>query len=259
MRNYKGGGQGGGGPQIQMNIPFTKSVKALVIANVVIWFFLQVILEQFFLSEPFVTTIFAMTPGKVIEFFVWQPFTYMFLHDVAPTHILFNMLVLWMLGSELEGHWGSRFFTLYYFVCGVGAALIYVLVSTLYGLTSGNMQSMFMPVIGASGAIFGLMLAYAIIFGERIVYFMFVFPMKARFFIMILGAVELVMILNNGIIGGRVANLAHLGGIISGFLFLIFWTRWNRNRTQRQASKAGRKLRLVVDNKDTPKGPRYWN
>lgn len=257
--NYKPSG-GGGGPSFQMNIPFTKSVKTLVIANVVVWFFLQVILEQFFLSEPFVTQYFSLIPGKVIEFFVWQPITYMFLHDVGPTHILFNMLILWMLGSELEGHWGSRFFTVYYFVCGIGAALIYILVSTVYGLSSGNMQALYTPVLGASGAIFGLMLAYGIIFGERVVYFMFVFPMKARFFIMILGAVELVMILNNGIVGGKVANLAHLGGIISGFLFLTFWTRWSRGQKQRQTSKAGRKLRLVVDNNnEAPKGPKYWN
>lgn len=259
-RSGGAGGGGGGGQQFQMMVPFTKTVKWLVIANIAIWFVGQVVLEQFVFKSAVLTSLFGLTPGKVVEnFFVWQVFTYMFLHDLGPFHILFNMLILWWLGSELEGHWGSKFFRLYYFVCGIGAALIYVFSTVIYGLIVGDLEGMFRPVIGASGAIFGLMLAYGIIFGERVVYFMFVFPMKARYFVMILGAIEFVMLLNNGVKGGDTANLAHLGGLLSGFLFLMFWTRWLKYSRQKQTSKGGRKLRLVVDNDDPRKGPKYWN
>src|SRR5688500_12187739 len=102
--------RGGGGPSMQMQIPFTKTVKSLVIVNVAIWFVVQVLVEQLLLKSPVITEALALTPGKILEsFFIWQPITYMFLHDVSPTHILFNMLVLWMIGSELESTWGSRF------------------------------------------------------------------------------------------------------------------------------------------------------
>lgn len=243
-----------GPTQFQMMVPFTGVVKKLVIINLAVWFVLQIIIEQFLLSSPWITGTFGLQPGQLLEFYIWQPVTYMFLHDVNPFHILFNMLILWWLGAELENQWGRRFFTLYYFVCGVGAALIYSAGVIGYSLLSGRLDPLYMPVIGASGAGFGLMLAYGIVFGERIVYFMFVFPLKAKYFVMILGAVELVMLLNQGIGGGgKVANLAHLGGIISGFLFLNFWTIWRRRR---RPPGGGRKLRLVVDNENTPK---YWH
>src|SRR4051812_23087548 len=117
-----------GGPQLQTVLPMTPMVKKLVIANVAVWMVLQVIVEQFFLKIPYVTSYFSLSPMMVIEhFFVWQPFTYMFLHAAnSPWHILFNMLMLWWLGAELEMRWGGRFFLLYYFVCGVGAAILYV-------------------------------------------------------------------------------------------------------------------------------------
>jgi membrane associated rhomboid family serine protease len=190
----------------------------------------------------------------ITRFFIWQPFTYMFLHSTdGVTHILFNMLLLWWLGSELEQQWGKRFFALYYFVCGVGAAILYTITVLAFSLATERIQPLFMPVVGASGAIFGLMLAYGIIFGERTVYFFFVFPMKAKIFVMILGGVEIVMLLNNGIGGGQTANLAHLGGLLAGFIFLITWTR-----IQRRQSKGGRgKLKLIVNNDKNQ--PKYWN
>ena len=116
-------------------------------------------------------------------------------------------------------------------------------------------------MVGASGAVFGLLLAYGMIFGERIVYLVF-FPMRAKYYVMILGAVEAATLLNNG---GRsnVANLAHLGGIAAGYLFLQGYTRFQQSRWRKQSSKrSGRGLRLVVNNgkKDEEKdGPKYWN
>jgi len=246
-------GHRGPGPQLQTTIPMTPIVKALIFVNVGIWFFFSLIGEQLILRNEIITTLFGLVPELIItKFFVWQPFTYMFLHSAdGVMHIVFNMLLLWWIGAELEQLWGRKFFLTYYLVCGFGAGVIYTIAVFLFYLATGRVQPLLLPVVGASGAIFGLMLAYGIVFGERIVYFFFIFPMKARYFIMILGAIELVMLLNQGLGNGQVANMAHLGGIITGFLFLVFWTRWKRHKS----GKGKANLRLVVDN-DKPK---YWN
>jgi membrane associated rhomboid family serine protease len=112
------------------------------------------------------------------------------------------------------------------------------------------------------------MLAYGILFGERIVYFMMVFPMRAKWFVLILGAVEVATLLNSGIGGSQVANLAHLGGLASGFIFLRTYTWWQQRRWRNKSSKRGRGLKLVVDNDRSGDGkppggggdgPKYWN
>ncbi len=250
-------------PGMQMIGPMTRNVKALVIANVSIWLILILIVQNMFLSQPYIFQWFGLNPDRVIfDFWIWQPFTYMFLHSHSVFHVLFNMLVLWWFGSELEARWGSRFFLLYYFVCGVGAALIYLLVLVGYLLVTGHVAPLMSPVVGASGAVYGLLLAYGLIFGERVIYFMMLFPMKAKYFVMLLGLVEFLSLMGSGF-SGEVANLAHLGGLIAGFIFLTGWTRWSHRLASRKSQRHGRKLRLVVDNEkpegDKPKGPRYWN
>ena len=253
----------GGGPNIQMVVQFTPVVKKLVILNVLIYVGLIVIVQNLFLAEPYFFKWFGLIPRDFLySFFIWQPFTYMFFHHAQDIfHIVFNMLMLWWLGSELEARWGSRFFLTYYMVSGVGAGLIYVGGLVIYALATGNSYPMEIPVIGASGSIFGLFLAYGIVYGERVIYFMMVFPMKAKFFVLILGAIEVVSLLNSGFTG-RVANLAHLGGVVAGFLFLMGWTRW-QGRRRRRAQKHGRRLKLVVDNErkdeNQGNGPKYWN
>jgi membrane associated rhomboid family serine protease len=270
-----GGGGGGGGPQMQFSMmaPMTPVVKALIIANVAIWLGLQLVVglvaEKFFGVELNLTYLFGLVPNNVIfKFFIWEPITYMFLHSANPFHILFNMLLLWWLGGELEQRWGSRFFTLFYMVSGIGAGLLYILAVGVHGWIFGNLTPAWtIPVVGASGAIFGLMLAYGIIFGERVVYFMMLFPMRAKYFVMILGAVEVVTLLNSGINGGDVANLAHVGGLISGFVFLRIYTALQQRKWRKGggAKARGRGLKLVVNN-DGKKddggggdGPKYWN
>jgi membrane associated rhomboid family serine protease len=271
------GGSGGGGPQMNFSMmaPMTPVVKSLIIANVAIWLVLQLIIsmvaERFFHIDLNITYLFGLVPNNVIfKFFVWEPFTYMFLHSTNPFHILFNMLLLWWLGGELEQRWGSKFFLLYYIVTGIGAAVLYVAAVALHGWVFGSLTPAWtIPVVGASGAIFGLMLAYGIIFGERVVYFMMLFPMRAKYFVMILGAVEVVTLLNNGIGGGDVANLAHVGGLISGFIFLRVYTAFQQRKWRnggKDGKARGRGLKLVVnnDNKKDDKGgggggPKYWN
>jgi len=228
MRNYY---------QTQIMIPgLAPCVKALLISNVVCWFALILVLQGFFLKEGSVYHFLGFVPSKVSsQFYVWQFVTYMFIHSQDIFHILFNMMVLWMFGSELESLWRQRFFLTYYLVCGASSALIYLIgVKTYIFFKSLNLGSSDMvasaalsaernleniPMIGASGAIFGLLLAYGLIFRDRIILFMFIFPMKARNFTLLIAAIELLSVLRSGF-GSPVANLAHLGGLISGFLFL---------------------------------------
>ncbi len=266
-------GYRGDSPSFQAMVPLTPVVKRLLIANVGIWFFGQVILDQLILKNEKLILWFGMSPARVVmEFLIWQPITYMFLHALNPTHILFNMMLLWWLGGELEEKWKGRFFGTYYFVCGIGAAIFYIIISTAYWAYTGNLQAMISPVIGASGAVFGLMLAYGIIFGERVVSFMFLFQMKAKYFVLITGMVEVVIVINNGVGGSGVANLAHLGGIVSGYLFLLGWTRYQSGRrtgdthgSRGGGGKSGRsKLKIVVSNDKDAKNkdssdPKLWH
>ncbi len=251
--------------QMGMMMPMTKVVKWLMIVSVTIWLVFQVIIEKYFLSSPQVTYIFGLVPLSVIKsFYIWQFATYIFLHSLNPMHILFNMLLLWWLGSELEQRWGSKFFLTYFMVSGIGAGVIYTAIIFLHGLITGSFSGFTNPVIGASGAVFGLMLAYGMIFGERVVYFMMIFPMKAKFFVIILGAMEVVTLLNSGIGGSDVANLAHLGGIAAGYMFLKSYTLFQQSKWRKQSSGRGRGLRLVVNNdrkeeKKDGDGPKYWN
>ncbi len=252
-------------------VPITPVVKWLIGICVVVWLVLQVIVEKYVLDQPSITYGLGLVPLSVIEkFFVWQVFTYQFLHSANVFHIVFNLLLLWWLGSELESRWGSKLFLAYYLISGTGAGVLYVFVMALYGWITGTFTGWTTPVVGASGAVFGLMLAYGVLFGERIVYFMMVFPMRAKWFVLILGAVEVATLLNSGIAGSQEANLAHLGGIASGFAFLKAYTWWQQRRWRNKSRPGrGRGLKLVVDNDRRSDGdsdgggkgdgPKYWN
>jgi membrane associated rhomboid family serine protease len=188
--------------------PLGPAVKALIIANVAAF-----VVTSF---APVVEVRGALTPRDVFEHFaIWQPVTYMFLHG-GIFHILFNMLMLWMFGVELERMWGTRYFTKYYFVAGLGAAATQMLIG-LIPSAFGN-QFYYGGTIGASGAIFGLLLAYALYFPNRQILFMFVFPLPAKVFVAILGGIALVSQIRGE--AGGVAHMAHLGGLLAGYLFL---------------------------------------
>lgn len=257
-------------PQGYYQFQITKSVKWLIITNLAIWLVLQLIIEQYVMGgaagSMAISRLFALYPGKVVmDFMFWQPLTYMFMHSMNVSHLVLNMMMLWFIGTELEQRWGSRFFLAYYLISGFGAGLIYCFGMAVYFLVTGSQQGLMVPVIGASGAIFGLLLAYGILFGERILHFMMIFPMKAKYFVMILGAVEIVSMLAAGASGGGgdVAYLAHLGGLASGYLTLLGWTALQRRQWLKKSNKKkSGNLRLVVDNeKPDPRkdGPKYWN
>ena len=187
--------------------PISIALKALIAANVVM-----------FLITSFahgVVPYLGLVPVFVLhQFWLWQVSTYMFLHG-GIFHIVFNMLALWMFGAELERIWGTRYFLKFYFVTGIGAGILTVLFSTLpFGFAQQVQQSI---VIGASGAIYGLMLAYALYFPDRPIYMYFVFPIPARIFVAIMGAIAFFSSLSET---GGVANATHLGGLVVAYLFL---------------------------------------
>ncbi len=198
MRNYGPPG----GRMAFAGMGLTPGVKLLLIANGVV-FILQTILPGV------LETWLSFVPRRAIfGFEVWRLFTYMFLH-AGFTHILFNMLGLWMFGTQIEGRWGMRTFLIYYVVCGLGGAIT-------YGLFNLAGASGFSPMLGASGAVYGILLAYGLTFPESIIMVMMIFPVKAKYAVIGFGVMALMS--SGG--GGNVAHLAHLGGMITGFIFL---------------------------------------
>ena len=214
--------------------PLTPAIKAIVAANVAA-FLISLVL-------PAITLTFGLRPADIFgKLHVWQPVTYMFLH-AGIFHILFNMLALWMFGVELERMWGSRYFVQYYFICGVGAAVTSVLLSFVPG--SFGQQLYYSLTIGASGAVYGVLLAYALYFPTRPIYMYFVFPIPARYFVAIIGAISLLSSMSGP--GGGVAHTAHLGGLVAGYLYLkggrihvlsevkYRYLKWRINRMRRK-------------------------
>ncbi len=148
------------------------------------------------------------------ELYLWQLFTYIFLHGDIP-HILFNLLALWMFGGELETLWGSRRFLFYFFFCGIGAGMITVLCTII--LTP---QYQLVPVIGASGAIYGILLAFGWLFPNRPIYVYFLFPIPAKYFVAIFGFLEFIYFSRGG--GGGISHITHLGGLLFGFVYMAY-------------------------------------
>jgi membrane associated rhomboid family serine protease len=185
----------------------TPAVKVLLVTNVVLFVLNMIVGDA-------MTLRLGLSPQAVFEqFAIWQPFTYMFLHSTGGfSHLLFNMLALWMFGTELERTWGTRFFTKYYLITGVGAAATSLLLSFF---VDGIYYSV---TVGASGAIYGLLLGYGMYFPNRPIYLYFIFPIPARIFVMIVGAIAFFSAMGGP--GGGVAHSAHLGGLVVGYLYL---------------------------------------
>ena len=213
--------------------PISPALKVLIGVTVAI-FVAQLVF-------PIITDMLGLQPLRVLRYFwVWQLGTYMFLHG-GLFHILFNMLALWMFGTELERIWGTRYFLKFYLVTGIGAGVLTVLFSLLpFGFAQ---QVHYSNVIGASGAIYGLLLAYASYFPDRPIYMYFVFPIPAKIFVAIMGAIAFLSSLGDS---GGVANATHLGGLLVAYLFLKsgrihplselkyrYW-KWQINRTRRK-------------------------
>jgi membrane associated rhomboid family serine protease len=186
---------------------FPAGVKWLLIANGAVFLFTSLAPLDL---QPHIAVL-KLTPDTVVhDFTFWQLFTYLFLH-AGPWHLIVNMLVLWMFGVQLERDWGTRQFLKYYFICGVGAGVCDVLMHAVLGDWRTS-------TVGASGAIMGLLLAFGVLYPNQTILMEFLFPIKAKYFVMIYAAVELwasIAARNSG-----VSNIAHLGGMAVGFIYL---------------------------------------
>ena len=197
--------------------------------------------------------------AAVFGFRIWQPFTYIFLHG-GILHILFNLLYLAMFGADLERAWGSRKFYTYFFVCGAGAGIVDIIVKLL--LDPHGRGTALVPTIGASGAIYGVLLAVAMIMPHRQVW---VFPLPVtvsmRVFVIVMGAIEFFSTI--GVSGDNVSHVCHLGGMLVGYIYLRrgsygysvrnYFSDWKRRRLKRKFEV------YVRDHQDKPpSNPDSW-
>jgi membrane associated rhomboid family serine protease len=183
---------------------------------------------------------FGLVPYAVTHGYIWQLFTYIFLHG-GILHLIFNLLYLAMFGADLERTWGSRRFYIYFFVCGVGAGVINVIVKTI--LDPHGLGTALAPTIGASGAIYGVLLAVAVTMPHRQVW---VFPLPVtvsmRIFVIVMGAIEFFGTI--GATGDNVSHICHLGGMLVGYLYLRrgsflynfrnYFSDWQRRRLKKK-------------------------
>lgn len=194
-------------------------IKKLLIINVAVFIF-QMIFDNIRFGEYpgwyILNRYFALNPivgidqvGQPFNFQIWQIFTYQFMHG-GFSHIFFNMFMLWMFGMEIENLMGSRKFLFFYLLAGVGAAMFQLFLAPLF---SGGSA----PTIGASGAVFGVMIAFAMFFPDRMIFLYFLVPVKAKYLIAFLVLIEFMAVGNMSV----VAHLAHVGGAVTGFVFIL--------------------------------------
>ncbi|MCE1165572.1 MAG: rhomboid family intramembrane serine protease [Bacteroidetes bacterium] len=226
---------------------FPPVIKYLLISNIAIF-----LLEFFFLDalkagrasvgDLFVKN-FALFGFDSPYFRPWQLFSYMYMHG-SFSHLFFNMFALWMFGMELENLWGSRTFFIFYTVCGIGAGLANALIAPLFTTIPPNV-----PTVGASGSIYGVLIAFGMIFPNRYIYIYFMLPVKAKYLVIIYIAVEVFAVASQSQTG--IAHVAHLGGGLIGFLYVYFYlNRGPRKFFQQNDSNAFDNFRNMFDKKD---------
>lgn len=201
---------------------FPPVIKYLLISNIAIFIFQYFIFAAVKVGgvplSAYFMHYFALNPIGIKEFpfYPWQLLTYLFMHGNF-WHLFMNMFALWMFGMELENIWGSKKFLMYYLICGVGAGLSNLLIAPLF-------SNVMLPTIGASGSVYGILVAFGMLFPNREIFLYFLFPIKAKYFVIIYMLIELFSVGSNT----GVAHLAHLGGGLVGFIYLLL-TRNNIN------------------------------
>lgn len=195
---------------------FPPVIKNLLIANAAVFFLQYFVFAAFQHADNLILKYFALQPLFTdnplypYSFYIWQFVTYQFLHG-GFSHIFFNMFALWMFGMEIENTWGSKRFLIFYLLCGVGGAVAQL---TIGYLLSGSPA----PTIGASGAVYGVMIAFALMFPDRYIFIYFLLPIKAKYLVPGLVLLEF-MAVNDPMSG--VAHLVHLGGAVTGLIFML--------------------------------------
>jgi len=220
-------------------------IKNLVILNALIFFAQKIFRDE---QTQVISDLFALHDVRSVFFRPHQLITYMFLHG-GFDHILFNMFALWMFGSILENLWGAKRFLIFYMACGIGAGLLHL--ATLYielkpafdaikanpeGITNEVINSHNYLVmgkeingstIGASGAVFGCLAAFGYLFPNSLIYLYFFIPIKAKWFVIFYGGMELWLAIRNSA-GDNIAHWAHLGGAVVGIILVWIWNKTNR-------------------------------
>ncbi len=187
---------------------FTNAIKILVSVNFGIF-----VLQTLSNAEGLFFPLFGLVPKLVwSELMIWQPITYLFFHG-GIWHVLINMFVLWMFGSELERIWGKNHFIKFYFVTGIGSGLI-----TMF-LNLGSMT----PIVGASGAVYGVLLAYGLTYPNRQIYLYGIIPIKSIWFVIGIGFIAFMSSFNNL---SQVSHVTHLSGMLIGYLMLKRPLQW---------------------------------
>ena len=187
---------------------FTNAIKVLVSVNFGIF-----VLQTLSNAEGLFFPLFGLVPRMVwSELMIWQPFTYLFFHG-GIWHVLINMFVLWMFGSELERLWGKSHFLKFYFVTGVGSGFLTMLFS-LQSIT---------PIVGASGAVYGVLLAYGLTYPNRQIYLYGIIPIKSIWFVIGIGMIAFMSSFNNI---SQVSHITHLSGMLIGYLMLKRPVEW---------------------------------
>tara|TARA_B110001452_G_scaffold117966_1_gene97836 strand:- start:619 stop:1464 length:846 start_codon:yes stop_codon:yes gene_type:complete len=187
---------------------FTEAIKILISINFVIY-----VLQSLAGKEDIFFRLFGLVPNVFIsELMLWQPFTYMFFHapyysSIGISHILLNMLGLWVFGRELEQAWGKSKFLKYYFLTGIGSGLI----TYLFQINSDN------PVIGASGAVYGILLAYGISFPNRMLYIWGLIPIRSIWLVVIMGSIAFFGLLGRA---DGISHVTHISGMFIGYILL---------------------------------------
>jgi membrane associated rhomboid family serine protease len=192
--------------QVSFGPPLTWAVRNLIIVTAAIFVLTYLPAVMFGWRLPF--DVFGLSPVLVTHrFFIWQPVTYLFLH-AGFFHLIFNLFALWMFGSDLERTWGSRQFLFYFFLTGVGAGVFDVVLQ----------PSAVSTTIGNSGAVYGVLLAYGLLFPNRPILLWLLIPVKAKWFVLAMGLIAFVSSFSNP--GSKISHIAHLGGMLVGFLYL---------------------------------------
>jgi len=216
---------------------FTEAIKVIIWSNIII--FLFKIISQDPVTPFFnpVVDLFGLSSTNVWPR-VWQPFTYLFIHKDF-LHIFFNMFVLWMFGSELESIWGRKSFLQYYFLTGIGSGLVWLAL---------NVANANYVLAGASGAVYGVLLAFGMMFPNRTVYIYFLFPIKVKYLVMILVATEFILSMNST---SDISHITHLSAVLIGYIYLRYF--WRLKEIKFSIRKYFTELRLTFKNNNEQK------
>jgi membrane associated rhomboid family serine protease len=219
---------------------FTNAIKVIISVNFCIF-----VLQSLSQSEALFFPLFGLVPKLVwSDRMIWQPFTYLFLHG-GVWHVLINMFVLWMFGGELERLWGKHEFIKFYFITGIGSGLV----TMLFDLESMT------PIVGASGAVYGVLLAYGLTYPNRTVYLYGIIPVKSIWFVLGIGLIAFMSSFNNM---SQISHMTHLSGMLIGYFMLKkpfrlsgLWFQIRKKtleyRIQKEEKKMSRKFQVESD------------